>query len=68
MLFVFGCDVRVVDIIGWIKKFALMYWCVMDKDETCRLVVALSWGFGAKTRLLYSPRNHMNFISETVVS
>ena len=62
MLFVFGCDVRVVDhIIEWIKKFALMYWCVTDKDETHRLIVALLWGFGAKTRLLYSPRNHMNF-------
>ena len=62
MHFVFGCDVRVVDhIVGWIKKFALMYWCVTDKDETHRLIVALSWGFGAKTRLLYSPRNHMNF-------
>ena len=61
MPFVFGCDVRVVDIIGWIKMFASMYWCVTDKDETHRLMVALSWGSGAKTRLLYSQRNHMNF-------
>lgn len=61
MLFVFGCDVRVVDTVGWIKKFTLMYWCITDKDETHRLMVALSWDFGAKTMLLYSPRNHMNF-------
>ena len=61
MLFVFGCDVSVVDIIGWIKKFTLMHWCVIDKDEIHKLIVALSWGFGAKTRLLFGPRNHMNF-------
>nr|POE86112.1 disease resistance protein rps2 [Quercus suber] len=35
-------DSIVVDTIGWIKKFTLMYWCVTDKDETCRLIVALS--------------------------
>ena len=52
---------RVLDIIGWIKNLTLMHWCVMDKDEIHKLIVALSWGFGAKTRLLYGPRNHMNF-------
>jgi len=53
VLFVFGCDVRVVDIIGWIKKFTLMHWCVIDKDETHRLIVALSWGFNLELRQGY---------------
>ncbi|KAF3946998.1 hypothetical protein CMV_026806 [Castanea mollissima] len=30
-------DSIVVDIIGWIKKFALMYWCVTDKAKAPNL-------------------------------